>query len=374
MPIQKTRTRRLRGRVGAAATMLAVLLPIIAILAGFAINFAYMQLVRTETFVAADAVTRAAARTYALTGDLAKAKSQAQTAATNNAGVSSKLTLQDKDFILGTSVRSSTTGRYTFTPGGTNTNALKVKVDRSVGSANGSVPLLFPNILGTSNFAFSKESVSTLVDVDIAFVVDRSGSMAYAANEKAAFPPLPASAPVGWWFGNAAPPSSRWRDLASASSVFLKQLESASFSAQVALVSYGDTAFLDQKMTSSFASINTALDKYTKKLDSAATNIGNGLQIGESALGDGRAYASKVVVLMTDGIRTAGPDPIPIADALGKKGIIVFTVTFSNEADKATMLKVAQAGLGLHFHADSGSALTAVFEQIVKTLPTVLTQ
>ena len=374
MLIQKTRTRRLGGRVGAAAPLLAVLLPIIAIFAGFAINFAYMQLIRTESFVAADAATRAAARTYALTGDLAKAKSQAQIAATNNSGVTSKLTLQDKDFILGTSVRSSATGRYSFTPGGSSTNALKVKIDRSVGSTNGAVPLLFPNILGTTEFVFSKESVSTLVDVDIAFVVDRSGSMAYAANEKAAFPPLPASAPSGWWFGNAAPPSSRWRDLASASTVFLEQLEDASFDAQVALVSYGDTAILDQKMTSGLGSINTALNKYTESFNSGATNIGQGLQIGESALTGGRAFASKVVVLMTDGIRTAGPDPIPIADKLGKKGIIVFTVTFSNEADKVTMSKVAKAGLGIHFHADSGSALTTVFETIVKTLPTVLTQ
>lgn len=362
------------SRVGAAAAMLAVMMPVFAIIAGFAINFAFMQLVRTESYVAADSVTRAAARTYALTGDLSKAKSKAQVAASMNAGVCSSLKLQDKDFILGTSIRSSETGRYSFSPGGKTPNSLKVRVDRTLGSENGAIPLLLPSILGKKDFAFSKESVSTLVDVDIAFVVDRSGSMAYAADEKAAYPPLPKSAPSGWWFGDAAPPVSRWRDLANASSSFLTQLNGASFSAHVALVSYGTTALLDQKMTNDYAAINAALDKYTKNLNNAATNIGNGLQIGESALGSGRTYASKVIILMTDGIRTAGPDPIPIAEELGKKGIIVFTVTFSNEADKTTMFNVAKVGSGLHFHADSGSALTAVFEQIVKSLPTVLTQ
>jgi len=361
-------------RAGAAATLMAALLPVVILLAGFAVNFAYMQLVRTETFVATDSATRAAGRTYALTGDLGKAKANARTAAEKNSGVSAKLSLSDADFLMGTSVRDLSGGKYAFTAGGKKPNSLQVTLNRHAGGLNGPAPLLMPGLLGVSDFGVAKASISTLVDVDIAFVVDRSGSMAYSAKEKAQYPPLPASAPSGWWFGKAAPPDSRWRDLVAASDVFLQELGQAAFVAHVALVTYGDTAYLDQKMTGDLTTIKAGLDKYTKNLNSAQTNIGHGLQIGQGSLGDGRPYASKVVVLFTDGIRTAGPDPVPIATDIGKKGIVVFTVTFSNEADKTTMGNVATAGLGKSFHAHDASSLATVFETIARSLPTILTK
>ena len=53
---------RKRQRRGAVIPMLAILLPVVIILAAFAINIAYLELNRTEMFIASDAVSRATGR------------------------------------------------------------------------------------------------------------------------------------------------------------------------------------------------------------------------------------------------------------------------------------------------------------------------
>lgn len=105
MPVRRCgRTRRMLRR-GGALTLIALLLPVLVLLAGFAVNFAYMDLIRTETFVAADAATRAGGRTFALTGDLDMVKLRAREAARRNPVAGRPLTLADADFVLGRSVR-----------------------------------------------------------------------------------------------------------------------------------------------------------------------------------------------------------------------------------------------------------------------------
>jgi hypothetical protein len=53
---------------------------------------------------------------------------------------------------------------------------------------------------------------------------------------------------------------------------------------------------------------------------------------------------------------------------------MVFTITFSDEADQTTMKLVAEKGLGKHYHATNGSSLTGVFQDIAKQLPIILSK
>ncbi|MBL8871992.1 MAG: VWA domain-containing protein, partial [Planctomycetaceae bacterium] len=141
-------------------------------------------------------------------------------------------------------------------------------------------------------------------------------------------------------------------------------------------VTYGSSASIDRSMTGNYGAIQSGLDFYTNAFPSGATNIGDGLNKGANALGSGREFASKVIVLMTDGRRTPGlgPNPVSVATNLAKKGVIIFTVTFSDEAEQNEMKNVATAGMGKHFHAVDAASLTTVFETIARTIPTILTQ
>jgi len=48
-------------------------------------------------------------------------------------------------------------------------------------------------------------------------------------------------------------------------------------------------------------------------------------------------------------------------------------VTFSQEANENAMSKVAKKSGGNHYHADSGEALMDAFEEVAKSLPTLIT-
>lgn len=357
--------------------LIVLMLPFILILAAFAINLSYIELARTDMQVATDAAARAAGRELSLTGDQAKAIVAGKDAASRNKVVNNPLVLQDSDFVFGESTRSSITNRYVFDPAGASPNAVRVIGNRTAGSADGAIPMLFLNVLSRDNFEVTQSSISTRVEVDIALVVDRSGSMAYAANEPTNWPNTPAAAPDGWWFCDAAPPQSRWRDLVAAVDAFLAELNSSPQQEKVSLSSYSTWASTDLSLTHDYTQVQSAMAKYSTNFCGGTTNIGGGISSGYSALTDPsheRSWTSKVMVVMTDGNHNVGLDPVAAAHTASAGGVTVFTVTFSEEAAKDTMMDVANAGFGKHFHATTSADLVAVFQEIARLLPTLLTR
>ena len=366
-----------KQRCGATLTLLAIMLPVILILAAFAVNVTYMELNRTELQIATDAAARAAGRRFAMTGDVNLARAEGQAAAAKNEVARQGLTLADSDFVFGTSLRSSLDQRYVFTPSGGQINAVRVTGRRSAGSPDGPIRLLFPNMLGRSTFEPEQQAVSSQIELDVALVIDRSGSMAFAANEKSSGNSTPKAAPRNWDFCDAAPPKSRWLDTVSAVDIFLDELNRTPVAERVSLASYSTTASIDRQLTTDYASIRSGMDVYTKKFCGGSTNVGGGMQQGLNTLKHAtlaRPWASKVVVVMTDGIHNTGTDPLSVARTAGASGIMVYTVTFSNEADERRMRSVADAGHGKHYHAADGAELRKAFREIANSLPTLLTQ
>ena len=102
------------------------------------------------------------------------------------------------------------------------------------------------------------------------------------------------------------------------------------------------------------------------------------MQAAGAALANGapnsRQTAIKVVILLTDGIRTTGPDPVPLARQLARDGGLIFTITFSNEADRNLMRRVAERGNGSTFNATDAASLQTAFTEIAKALPTLITE
>lgn len=375
-PRANHRSCNIRLRRGAVIPMFAIMLPVIVLLAAFAINIAYLGLNRTEMYIASDATSRATGREFMVNNNMNSAMSKGREAGSRNSIGGKPLQLADGDFVFGQSARSGVSDRYSFVAGAINPNAVEVTAKRTTGSLDGPLKLLMPNPFSGSSVESSQTSRSNRVEVDVVLVIDRSGSMAYASNEPAAFPPAPAAAPPGWLFNGPAPNPSRWRDAVAAVDVFLNELTASPINEMVGLVTYNGGPSIDQTLTSDYDSIRGALNNYTNFFQSGKTNIGGGIDDGQTcfAISTGRAFAAKVMVVLTDGIDTVGSDPVDSATNAADEQIMIFTITFSDEADQATMQSVASQALGKHYHATNATNLSLIFKDIARQLPVLLSK
>ncbi len=367
-------------RCGAVAPLVAIILPVLLIFASFAVNFSYLELTRTELQISADAAARAAGRTLINTNDFDLARAAARRAATNNQVAGAALQLSDADIEFGQSERTNLSSRYSFAPGGIVSNAVRIHARRDASSLSGVVSLVMPSFGATSSFQSTQSAVSSRVELDVALVLDRSGSMVYGDTEEsynmavAGLPP--SSAPAGWAFCDPAPPGSRWRDLLAGVAVFNNVLSSSYSEEHVALITYAGTSTTDLDLTSDYDGVLDAMDPYTQSLCAGATNIGEGIYEAIDALGSiasSRPWAAKVIVVMTDGQHNTGSNPETAATVAFDEGITVYTITFSSEADQSRMIDVADKGGGKHFYAADGAALQQAFIDIAQSLPTLLT-
>ena len=362
-----TTTRR-----GAVIILMVLLLPIAVLMSAIAINLAYIELSRTEMIIATDAAARAGGRDLITTDDAKTARKRAKQLAALNSVAGDPLVLADSDIDFGSSVRQ-VGGRYDFTINTKNPNSLRVMAHRDSSNKDGAIPLLMPSILGTSSVSTTQEAISTQMEVDVGLVLDRSGSMAYAANEVNGLLPIPALAPSGWNWGDPAPTGSRWLDLVAAVNVFNGELTSSPGAELLSLSSYSDTAITNVSLTSNYAAVMAAMGMITM----GATNVGGGIAEGSAALMSSpaqRSGAAKVLVVLTDGIHNTGLDPLIAAQAAADAGIMIFAVTFSDEADQTRMQQVAAIGNGRHYHASTAAQLKTVFRDIAASLPTLLTK
>lgn len=361
-------------RKGATLVIIAVLLPMLMVLAAFAINVSHIESVRTEVQVATDAAARAAAREYLVTRDKNLALDAARDMLSRNPVNGFVVPIEFGDLEFGTGQRISAGDRYTFTNTGDG-NAVRLTTHSFADGSDGIEPV-FPFI----SFTLVKPrltAVSTQGVIDVALVVDRSGSMAYASDEPAVYPPVPAAAPDGWDFGQPVPPDARWLDLVSAVDVFIDELNISATEEHLSLTVYNDTRTRLRDLSSNYSPVATEMNIISNSFDLGGTNIGGGMLEGMDSLVDSahaRDDASRVIVVLTDGVHNIGTDPVSAAKTAAKSGVTVFTVTFSDEADQAQMKSAAEAGGGEHFHAVDGIQLREVFRDIARSLPSLLTE
>ncbi|MDP1572411.1 MAG: VWA domain-containing protein [Vicinamibacterales bacterium] len=91
------------------------------------------------------------------------------------------------------------------------------------------------------------------------------------------------------------------------------------------------------------------------------------------------SYQSAVIILLTDGQATTGPDPVEAARMAADRGVRVFTVGFGSQAgetvgfggwsmrvqlDEDTLRQVAEVTRARYFHASSSDALTEVYREL----------
>jgi Ca-activated chloride channel homolog len=91
------------------------------------------------------------------------------------------------------------------------------------------------------------------------------------------------------------------------------------------------------------------------------------------------SYRSAVIILLTDGQRTTGPDPIDVAKKAADRGVRVYTVGFGTTSgevigfegwsfrvrlDEETLKTIATMTQGEYFHAGSAADLKKVYETL----------
>ena len=340
-------------------TLVAVLLPTLLVLIAFAIQYSYLDLSRVELRTAADAAAEAGARVLGETGSQTQALAAARAAAGRNLVSGEPFQLADADVQFGQVTRFSAADRFQFDSNSTNPNAVRV-------TAQANRAHIF-QVLG-ADFSIRTRAIAGQSDVDIALVLDRSGSMVYVQDD---------GSPTHWTNGEPAPNNSRWVKLAQAADVFFDTLANEQPSNEfVSLITYNQAALIENELTDRFSDHSDAIDVYTQAYQDGATNIADGIELGRQSLVSGgfaRSWAAKAIVLMTDGIHNTGTiSPQDAAAVAAGQGIRIHTITYGDDANQTTMQEVATIGGGSHWHAPNSGALKQVFKKVAAHLPTMI--
>jgi hypothetical protein len=297
----------------------------------------------------------------------------AKDAARSNLVAGREMLLADQDIELGRAA-SSGTGRWAFRSGAKPPNAVRVLGRRTADSPSGSVPLLFAGVFSRTNFEPAKTSVCVQVDRDIVLVHDRSTSMLWDVDEWTDG----RGAPPGWTDGMPVPAGARWNGSVTAVDEFLNTVRATPTTEMVGLVSFATDATKEFDLSTTYSNIEGRLDALTASYPGGSTAIDQGISLGLSTLLDtglARPLSEKVLVVMTDGNynSTGSPDDcVAAAAAAHARGVTVYTITFSNDADQDLMTRVAAAGGGRHWHAADEASLADAYRTIADTVTTML--
>ena len=427
--VQRDFTQLCGDRRGSVIGLLAMMLPVLAILIAVVVNSSYMQLTRTELIIATDASARSAGRTYSELQNVNDAKTAARVTAAKNRIAKKPLRVRTGDAKNEVEFGYMTNSggnymRFTFNKvptadviaGTAKANAVRVNGYGRHGPTNNLNPidLIFPAFTSVKNFEPAHNSVAMQVDRDIALILDRSGSMDDLAqpwphnkhhsynstrnagvtagvldkhrhNHYSSYHFHPSSGntwdsyyewawedhyELGEYQGT------KWQSLVRAVDGFLTVLSDTQPEEHVSVASYSyaSSASLDIHLTHDYNAVRTEIDTLSPN---GATGIGAGMQKGMDSFlhASARPYAAKTMVVMTDGMHNDGLDPVAYATTIcSTYKLTIHTVTFGNGADTSRMQSVAAIGGGKHYHAANSAQLLAVFEEIANNLPTLITE
>ena len=367
------RCQVIRGnRRGVMLPLIAVLLPVLMVFVGFSVDLAYMQNTRLEMRVATDSAARAAATRLSATDSQAAALAEAHRVAGLNQVAGQPLKLDDSDVEFGHSQKNADDS-WTFTVGGTPTNAVRVNSRRTGSSPSGSVPLYFGSFFGRSDFEPTETATASFLNIDICLVLDRSTSMKVDVD----------SEEEGLYTSDTRfcqPPGSntKWLALDAAVRVFVSELRNTTATEHVALATYSSAyspvvycgtsstaATLNSPLDGNLDVVETAVGTLSSTVWNGNTNIEAGMRVAIDELtgGNSRSNADKVMIVFTDGHQTTGSCSAAAQDAAAAN-ITINTVTLGDYANRTAMQDVAAIGGGRHLHADDAASLAAAFREL----------
>jgi Ca-activated chloride channel family protein len=361
-------------RRGAMLPLIAILLPVMLIFLGFAVDLSYMQTTRMELQAAADSAARAGATRLSQADDVNDARAYATSIAAANTVAGAPLNLKTSEVEVGRSARNSA-GKWIFTNNGRPANAVRVTAARNTGSRGGPVALFFGSLIGTPNFQPVQSATASFLNVDICLVLDRSTSMKQGVTEGGNLYSSDSR------FCRAPNAASRWTALDAAVRIFIDELADTDSEEHLSIATYScdgcgfsssdcgisnRATSLDCALTGNLTTARNAMTRLTTSVWNGHTYIEAGMNEGLTALTNpalARVSADKIMILLTDGRQNVG-NAMNAARNCSNAGITVHTITFADVADQSLMRAVADATGGQHFHAPNAAALKRIFREL----------
>lgn len=361
-----------KARRAAILTLFVLVLPVLLVVLGFAVDMAYMQLVQTEMRLASDNAARVAADSLSRYENEDLAIKAGKDCAENFIVAGKPLRLRSSDFDFGRAVANQS-GTFVFDTNATPFNAVRINAVRDSNNPDGTVPLFFGRLIGSQEYRPEVAATASFLNVDVCLVLDRSTSMKFSVES-----PETGMSINDRRFCRVPNASSRWVALDKAVRVFTNALRSNSAEEQVSIVTFGSdletvrpglcgrqpSATLDMQLSTNLDAADGTINTLSNSLWNGNTEIAAGMQIGTAELISSRSrrFADKVMIVLTDGFPTAG-DAVAAATQAASHGIVVYAITFGAEGDQAHMKQVAAAGNGEHAHAATEAELKEIFKR-----------
>jgi len=397
--------KELQQRVGAAHVLIAMMLFGFAMTVAFSIDFAYMQLIRTELRTATDAAAKAGAEALMRTKNTSTAIDAAVQYASLNKVAGKSFQISRTDVVLGQAAVGSD-GLWRFNDGQLPYNSVRVNSKVGGTGAFGAVPLFFQNLTGGKGFKTSSRATAAQQSVEIVLCIDRSASMSYnmvgVDYKFASGNPLLYSNsyyPTALWRNICSPPhptQSRWAVLRTAIDQFLSEAGKLTNPPRTAMVTWSSDYKLEYYPSSTYTttttdvalpssssfnwtansnSIQMALNNLSNKPLAGATKLSNGLDRAVQVLtGTGSLVQSnKVVILITDGMWGDCRDPQLAAQDAAALGVTVHCVSMLT-GTQDILTKVANLTGGRYYPTADANGLQTAFRELAQAIPIVLTE
>jgi len=409
---RRTNTTQSCQRRGAALVLITIMLFGFAMMTAITVDFAVVQLVRTEMRAATDAAAKAGAEALARTEDISEARAAAIHYASLNTVASDPLQIRESDIEVGRLEEVEGLARLQFFPNAAPPNAVRVNARTGGEALHPAIPLFFAGIHGKPNFSPVYLATAGQQEVEVCLVLDRSGSMLFdMSGSNFVYPPnnpnlmpwaqyqaLPQSYRTTLWRNHLSPPHptvGRWATLAGAIDLFLYEAGQFDPPPRTSLVTWASDYTMPVNPNTVFHAATTdlplppfeghswqnnvsAIQGIVQQLGSqpmmGATNLSAGLDAGVAALTgpNSKNFTNKVVILFTDGEWNDGRHPIEAAYEARDAGIIVHCITFMT-TDQADIQQVAEITGGRYYFTQNEAQLEYAFQELARSLPVVLT-
>jgi Mg-chelatase subunit ChlD len=132
---------------------------------------------------------------------------------------------------------------------------------------------------------------------------------------------------------------------------------------QLGLVSFSEEATLDVLLGPDYTGMEAGIERLVAY---AETDIAGAIALAQAELVSERhnPFAVPVMVVMSDGVNSAGPEPVlTAAEAAKAAGTIIYSIGFGSDADEDT-LRAAASSPAHYFFAPTGEDLVAIYTQI----------
>lgn len=361
---------RYHERRGAALLIMTGVVMVAIAIAAYAINVAHIQYTRAELQIVTDVSTRAACRALVDTGSQSQAYMAAQRLAYANKVAGRTLAIGTGDLEFSAATRSSATATYAY-------STTAVPLPNSVRFNNtffqrsrDALPMLMPSYSMATGFRPIKEATAAQAELDIAIVLDCSSSM-LAAWDQTPGPegllvlPLPV------------PPTARWQIARAGIQEVLHTFRNSAAQERVAFTTFNNVSLLNLPLSSDYLPVESALafhgTAYLGGLSSLADGLNSAITM-LSSMGSARAYASRVILLVSDGNENFGVGAMNIASKAAQSNIMLYSISLGSDANKALMSDLATTAHGRYLHAQTPAQFVQAVDEVNRHLPVLITR